>query len=134
MERPIPEPTPTTAPFWAALREHRLCMQYSPSSDRYIFYPRVLAPGTLADDLEWREVSGRGVVYTFTVATRPTAPAWEDALPQLLAVVELDEGPRLPTELVDVAPEDIRVGLRVRAVYEDRLDEGVTMLRFAPLR
>jgi uncharacterized OB-fold protein len=134
MERPIPEPTPMTAPFWAALREHRLCLQYSPSSDRYIFYPRVLAPGTLADDLEWRELSGRGVVYTFTVATRPTAPAWEDAGPQLLAVVELDEGPRLPTELVDVAPEDIRIGMRVRAVYDDHPDEGVTMLRFAPLQ
>ena len=134
MERPIPEPTPMTAPFWAALREHRLCLQYSPSSDRYVFYPRMLAPGTLADDLEWRELSGRGVVYTFTVATRPTAPAWEDALPQLLAVVELDEGPRLPTELVEVAPEDIRVGMRVRAVYDDVPDEGVTMLRFAPLR
>jgi uncharacterized OB-fold protein len=134
MERPIPEPTPMTAPFWAALREHRLCLQYSPSSDRYVFYPRMLAPGTHADDLEWRELSGRGVVYTFTVATRPTAPAWEDALPQLLAVVELDEGPRLPTELVEVAPEDIRVGMRVRAVYDDVPDEGVTMLRFAPLR
>jgi uncharacterized protein len=133
MDRPIPEPTPTSAPFWAALREHRLCLQYSPSADRYVFYPRVLAPSTLADDLEWRELSGRGVVYTFTVATRATAPAWEDALPQLLAVVELDEGPRLPTELVDVDPEDIRVGMTVRAVYDDR-PEGVTMLRFAPVR
>jgi uncharacterized protein len=116
MDRPIAEPTPTSAPFWAALREHRLCLQYSPSSDRYVFYPRVLAPGTLADDLEWRELSGRGVVYTFTVATRATAPAWEDAVP----------------ELVDVAPEDIRVGMRVQAVYDDLRGEDVTMLRFAP--
>jgi uncharacterized OB-fold protein len=134
MQRPIPEPTPTSAPFWAALREHRLCLQYSPSSGRYVFYPRVLAPGTLADDLEWRELSGRGKVYTFAVATRATAPAWEDARPQLLAVVELDEGLRLPTELVGVTAEDIRVGMRVRAVYDDLLDEGVTLLKFAPVR
>jgi uncharacterized OB-fold protein len=132
MDRPVPEPTPVSAPFWAALREHRLSLQYSPSADRYVYYPRILAPGTLADDLEWRDVSGRGVVYTFTVATRPTAPMWADAVPQLLAVVELEEGPRVPTELVGVAPEDIRVGLPVRAVFEDVPGEAVTMLRFTP--
>jgi uncharacterized OB-fold protein len=132
MKPPLPEPTPTGAPFWAALREHRLSLQYSPSAGRFVFYPRVLAPGTLADDLEWRELSGLGVVYTYTVTTRPTAPMWADAVPQLLAVVELDEGPRIPTELVEVTPADIRVGLRVRAVFEDQADEEITLLKFAP--
>src|SRR5882762_2068808 len=98
MDKPLPFATHTTKPFWDALRQHKVRIQYSPSSDRWVFYPRVLAPGTLADDLEWREISGRGELYTYTVARRPTAPPWEDSLPQLLAVVEFDERPRVTTE------------------------------------
>jgi uncharacterized protein len=132
MDKPLPEPTPVTKPFWDGLREHKVKIQYSPSADRYIFYPRILAPGTLADDLEWREVSGAGTLYTFTVADRPTAPPWADALPQFLAIVELDEGPRLSTELVDADPDALRVGMRVKAVFNDYPEQDITLLRFAP--
>ena len=130
--RPIPEPTPVSQPFWDALREHRIRIQYSPSSAAYVFYPRTLAPGTLADDLEWREISGAGTLYTFTVAERPTAPPWADAVPQLLAVVEWDEGPRFSTELVGVDPADIRVGMRVLPVFCDEPDSDMTLLRYRP--
>jgi len=129
--KPLPEPTPTTKPFWDGLAEGRLLLQYSPSLDRYVYYPRLLAPGTLEDDLEWREVSGRGVVYTFTVADRPTAPQWADSVPQLLAMVDLAEGPRVPTELVGVEPGDVSIGLPVRAVF-DPVDDDITLLRFEP--
>ena len=132
MDKPMPEPTPVTKPFWDGLREHKVRIQYTPSADRYIFYPRILAPGTLADDLEWREVSGAGTLYTFTVADRPTAPPWADSLPQFLAIVELDEGPRLSSELVDVAPDALRVGMRVKAVFQDYPEQDITLLKFAP--
>jgi uncharacterized OB-fold protein len=130
--KPMPEPTPVTAPFWDALREHRIRIQYSPSSNRYVFYPRLLAPGTLADDLEWREISGRGVLYTFTISDRPTAPPWTDALPQLLAVVQWDEGPRFSTELVNVDPSELWVGMPVRPVFCDYPEHDVTLLRYEP--
>jgi len=130
--KPMPEPTPVTQPFWDALRRHTVVIQYSPSSDQYVFYPRVLAPGTLADDLEWREISGMGTLYTFTISDRPTAPPWADSLPQLLAVVEWDEGPRLSTEMVNVDPGDLFVGMRVKPVYCDYPDDGVTLLRYEP--
>jgi uncharacterized OB-fold protein len=130
MDKPMPEPTPVTRPFWDGLREHKIRIQYSPSAGRYVFYPRILAPGTLADDLEWREVSGAGTLYTFTVADRPTAPPWADALPQLLAIVELDEGPRLSSEMVDVDPGALHVGMRVKPVFHDYPDQDVTLLRF----
>lgn len=129
-QRPVPVPTPTTQPFWDALREHRIRIQYSPSSDSYVFYPRVRAPRTLADDLEWREISGRGTLYSYTVARRPVGPHFADAVPQLLAIVEWDEGPRFSTELVNVAPEDIGIGMRVRPVFIDH--DEVTMLRYEP--
>jgi uncharacterized OB-fold protein len=120
-----------TQPFWDGLREHKVRIQYSPSADRWIFYPRILAPGTLADDLEWREISGTGTLYTYTVARYPTAPPWADDVPQLLAVIELDEGPRFTSEVVDVAPEDIAVGARVRPVFCDVPGTDITLLRYA---
>ena len=129
---PLPEATPVSAPFWHALTEHRILVQYSASLGRYVFYPRTLAPGTLADDLQWREIDGAGSVYTFTVARRPTGPPWADSLPQILAVVEWDAGPRFSTELVDVDPADVRIGMRVSPVFCDIPGSGITLLRYRP--
>jgi uncharacterized protein len=130
MDLPIPQPTPITQPFWDGLHEDKLRIQYSPSSDAWIFYPRALAPGTLADDLEWREISGAGSVYTYTIGRAATSPAWADRLPQIIAVVEVDEGARIPTELVDIAPDDVKIGLRVVPVYEH--DGDKVLLKFKP--
>src|SRR5580692_3505461 len=135
-ERPMPVKTPTTAPFWDALAQHRIVIQYSPSSQSYVFYPRVRAPRTLADDLEWREISGMGTLYSYTVARRPVSPHFADAVPQLLAIVEWDEGPRVSTEMVLPAdradPADLRVGMRVRPVFFDYPEHDVTLLRYQP--
>ncbi|HMZ13955.1 MAG TPA: OB-fold domain-containing protein [Mycobacterium sp.] len=128
----MPIPTPTAKPFWDGLAEHRIRIQYSPSSDRYVFYPRVLAPGTLADDLHWREISGAASLYTFTVAYRPVAPHFAGDVPQILAVVQWDEGPRFSTEIVNADPADVHVGMRLRPVFFDYPEDGVTMLRYEP--
>ncbi|KHO20159.1 Zn-ribbon domain-containing OB-fold protein [Mycolicibacterium setense] len=132
--RPMPVKTPTSAPFWDALAQHRIVIQYSPSTRAYVFYPRVLAPRTLADDLEWREISGMGTLYSFTVARRPVGPHFADAVPQMPAIVEWDEGPRFSTEIVDVEPDELSVGMRVKPVFCDYPDAfagvGVTMLRY----
>ena len=130
--RPAPEPTPVSRPFWDALAQGRIRVQYSPSQGRYVFYPRTLAPGTLADDLEWREIDGAGTLYTFTVARRPTGPPWADAVPQLLAVVQWDAGPRISTELVDVDPIEIRIGMRVTPVFCARPEAAITVLKYRP--
>ena len=129
---PVPEPTPVSRRFWDGLAQHRILVQYSPSLQRYVFYPRTLAPGSLADDLEWREIDGAGMLYTFTVARRPTGPPWADAVPQLLAVVQWDAGPRISTELVEVDPSDIRIGMRVRPVLYDLPENVITLLKYRP--
>jgi len=129
---PVPEPTPVSQRFWDGLAQHRILVQFSPSLNRYVFYPRLLAPGTLADDLQWREIDGAGTLYTFTVARRPTGPPWVDAVPQLLAVVQWDAGPRISTELVDVDPGDIAIGMRVQPVFYDLPEAGITLLKYRP--
>ena len=130
--KPMPVKTPVSAPFWDALSEHRIRIQYSPSLGRHVFYPRILAPGTLADDLEWREISGLGKLYTFTIARKPVSPHFADSVPQLLAVVQWDEGPRVSTELVNVDPSEIHIGMRVKPGFFDYPDDDVTLLRYEP--
>ena len=130
-QRPTPQPIARTQPFWDALREHRVRIQYSPSSDQWVFYPRSHAPLTLADDLEWRDIAGTGTLYTYTIARRPTAAEFAGDEPQIIAVVQLDEGPRLTTTLVNVAEDAIAIGMRVRPVFED-VDGATTLLRYEP--
>jgi uncharacterized OB-fold protein len=77
-------------------------------------------------------IDGAGSLYTYTVARRPTGPPWAEKLPQLLAVVEWDVGPRVSTELADVEPDDIRIGMRVTPAFCDVPDAGVTLLRYRP--
>lgn len=130
--RPLPTPIDRTQPFWDGLRERKVRIQYSPSSDTWVFYPRSHAPLTLADDLEWRDISGEGTLYTYTIARRPTAPDFAGEEPQIIAVVELDEGPRLTSTLVNVEEDAISVGMRVRPVFEDVPETETTLLRYEP--
>jgi uncharacterized OB-fold protein len=130
VDKPVPEPTPVSAPYWDGLRDRKIRIQYSPSTDRYVFYPRVLAPGSLSDDLEWRTISGRATLYTFSVAAyRATAPPWADNLPQILAIGEWEEGVRFSTELVNVEAAQIAVGMPLRPVFVD-VAAGVTLLKY----
>ncbi len=130
--KPLPTPTPTSQPFWDALRAHEVRIQRCTACGKYVFYPRANCPFCLSHDLEWQRVSGNGTVYTFTVARRPTAPPFADEVPQKIAVVELEEGPRLTTTLVNVEPEAIKIGMAVKPVFDDIPGTEVTLLRYEP--
>ena len=130
---PLPTTIDRTQPFWDALREHKVKIQYSPSSDQWVFYPRSHAPLTLQPDLEWREISGEGKLYTYTIARRPTAPDFAGEESQIIAVVELDQGPRLTSTLVNVAEDQISIGMRVRPWFEDVPGTETTLLRYEPV-
>lgn len=131
MEKPLPMPTPVTQPFWDSLRERKVRLQVCEECSKFVHYPRGRCPHCLSDRLGWREVAGTGHVYTFTIARRPTAPQFQDEIPQKIAVVELDEGVRLTTTLVNVAEDSIKVGMRVRPYFDDQ-PNGVTLLRYEP--
>ncbi len=133
--KPLPIPTPTSEPYWTALREHRVAIQRCRACGHWVFYPRSNCTRCLSDDLAWTDIAGTGTLYTFTVTRRPTAPPFEDEMPQLIAVVELDEGPRLTTTLVNVEPEEIAIGMRVSPVFDDVVGADgaeVTLLRYEP--
>lgn len=129
--KPLPEPTAATKPFWDGAREHRLVIQRSKKTGRYVFYPRNVSPFGSGDELEWVEVSGRGTVYSYTIARRPTAPQWAQDVPYVVAIVELEEGPHLTTNVVGCPPDEVRVGMPVVASYADVTPE-VTLVCFQP--
>ena len=131
LPKPRPEPTPTSAPFWSALDDDQVRLQRCDACGAWVHYPRARCPRCLSDRLAWHDVSGHGTVLTFTVARQPTARPFSDEVPQLLAVVELDEGVRVTTTLVDVEPDAITVGMPVVPVFDHGAD-GVTLLRFRP--
>jgi len=129
---PIPVPTPETRPFWEAARRHELVLQHCAACKEYVFYPRALCPRCLGDGLEWRRLSGRGTLHTFTVVYRG-ARGFPLGPPYVIAIVELAEGARLMTNLVgiDADPARIRIGMPVEVVFED-VSADIALPRFRP--
>ena len=130
--RPLPVPTPTSKPYWENLNDERLVMQRCQECQIWIFYPRSHCPGCLGSDIEWAEVDGKGVLYTFTVARQPTSPHFRKEMPQILAVVELTNGVRLTTTLINVPEKSIEIGMKLRPVF-DHIETDRTLLRYEPL-
>jgi uncharacterized OB-fold protein len=127
--RPAPHPTPFSQPFWDAAGRGELRIQRCRACGRHVFYPRYNCPHCGAVDLEWVQASGRGSVYTYTVARRPTHPAFIGQEPYVIAIVELEEGPRLTTNIVGCAPEEVRIGLPVEVDFEDAGEFSIPLFR-----
>lgn len=131
-ELPAPEPpvTPESQRFWDATAEHRLLVPHCGDCDRSFWYPRTRCPlcGSMAVD--WRQASGRGVVYSHTIVRRGGG-AYRDAAPYVLAYVELEEGPRVMTNIVGCAPDDVRIGQAVEVEFHDT-GAGQALPRFRP--
>ena len=129
--KPLPDPGPVTQPFWDAAREHRLRIQRSKKTGRYVYYPRAVSPFGADDRLEWVDVSGHGTIWSYTVARRATAPQWEEDVPYVIAIVELAEGPHMTANIIDCDPNSVRVGMQVEATFVD-VTEQVTLVQFRP--
>jgi uncharacterized OB-fold protein len=131
LQKPLPVPTPTSRPFWDGLASGKVLLQQCGDCQGWVFYPRSRCSHCLSDRLEWREVSGRGTLYTFTIARSPTSPHFADEAPQRLAVVQLEQGVRLTTTLVNVADADIRIGMQLKP-YFDAVSADAVLLRYQP--
>jgi uncharacterized protein len=127
----VPQVTELTAPYWAAAREGRLVVQECRECRRLWHPPLYRCPHCHADAPGWRQVSGDGTVYTYSVVRHPTHYAFADKIPYVLAIVELAEGPRLVAALVGTEPGAVCVGQAVHAVFRE-VTEGVTLPYFEP--
>jgi|SRR5215472_5395786 len=128
----VPGFSDLTRPYWEQARQGRLVVQHCAACDRIWHPPLPACPGCQSARTGWREVSGDGTVYTFTVVTHPTHFAFADQVPYVVAIVELAEGPRLVTGITGCAPEAVRVGMPVRVCYQ-RVADDITLPCFEPV-
>lgn len=118
MSRMIMGTSKHAEPFWEATKEKKLLIQWCTHAEKPVHYPRELSPYSLEDTLEWREASGKAEVYAVTVVHRPTIPVAKGRVPYTVALVNLDEGVRMLTEIINCNPEDVKVGDKVQVAWE----------------
>ena len=131
--KPLPRPLnpELTRPFWEAAKRHELVMPRCTTCDHIFFYPREECPRCFSTTLEWTPVSGRGRLHSFTIVYQPANAAFRDEAPHVYAVVQLDEGPRLVSNVVQCDPESVRVDMPLVAVFDDVTPEW-TLVKFKP--
>lgn len=131
--KPAPVVQPWAQPFWDAAKEHRLILQYCRECDRAIHYPRVACPHCGAQELEWRPATGRGRVYSFTVVENNAPSAFLADMPYVVAVIDLEEGVRMLSNVVAADADELRCDMPVEVVFDD-VDERFTLPKFRPVR
>lgn len=132
-KKPLPkaENPELTKPYWEAIKRHELVMQRCRGCDRFIFYPREQCPFCFSQDLGYDPVSGRGRVHAYTVVYQPAHPGFNDDAPYVFALIQLDEGVRMISNVVGCDPKDVRVDMPVVATYDDITPEW-TLVKFKP--
>jgi uncharacterized OB-fold protein len=128
---PIPSVAPEIKPFWDGTKAGRLMLPRCPRCSFVIWYPRPFCPQCGQTPVNWFEATGLGVIYSFTIVRRGEG-AYRDTPPYTLAVVELEEGPRVLTNIIDSDPARLRIGDPVKAVFCDA-GESAALVRFRPL-
>lgn len=132
--KPLPEFRPETKPYWDAARNHELVIPRSKTTGEYFFYPRALSPGEdMTEDIEWVKASGKAKVWTYAIHHMGPTKAYKGEPPYVVALVETDEGVKMMTDIVDVDPHDVQVGMEVEVVFDDVTDE-VTLPKFKPVK
>ncbi|MEJ2132960.1 MAG: Zn-ribbon domain-containing OB-fold protein [Gammaproteobacteria bacterium] len=120
---PLPQPAEEALPFFEALNEKRLELPKCSRCGRLAYPPRAMCPACQSFDFEWVEVSGRGTVYSYVVTHQAIHPAYAGHTPFATVEVALEEGPRMTSNLVDVPPDAIEIGMTVQVVFEKVSDE-----------
>jgi len=135
-DRPLPELNSLTRPFWDYCKTHELRMQFCTLCGSWVWYPKAWCPKCgRREGLEWRRLSGRGSVYSFTVIRQviDNAPSFSKDVPFVIALIELEEGPRLYSNLTGAKPEDVAIGDKAE-VYFDDVTAEVSLPKFRKLQ
>ena len=127
--KPVPAIDPDSAPYWDGAKDGKLMIQRCNATGQTFLYSRQLVPGVVESEVEWIEASGRGTIYSFTVARRPAGAAFQGDFPYVIVSVELDEGARVMSNLVTDDPDSVAIGQPVVVIF-DRVSEDLTIPKF----
>ena len=129
--KPIPVPTRETQPYWDGCKQHELRIQQCTACGHSQFYPRLYCTACMSERVEWVKASGRGTVLSFTIVYRPVTQAFAADVPYVVALITLDEGPQLMSNVVGCAPETVHIGMPVEVTFEDWTEE-ISVPKFKP--
>jgi uncharacterized OB-fold protein len=122
MTKPLPEVQPWSQKFWDGTKQGKLLIQICKDCNSKIFYPRKYCPECWSGNLDWIEASGKGKIYTFSTAFSMVEPRFMDELPYTIAYVDLDEGIRLMSRIVESDLKNIKIGMDVEVIFFQRGD------------
>ena len=130
-KRPLPVSQPEWDFYWEKAKAHELWIMRCDDCNQAYFYPRAICPNCFSRNTRWVQSSGKGTLYSFAIVHRAPTRAFE--APYIAAYVELEDGVRLPTNLIDVEPEpeNVKIGMPVEVVYEEA-SETITLPKFRP--
>jgi uncharacterized protein len=129
--KPLPIPQPEWDLYWEKTKQHELWLMRCKDCSKAYFYPRPICPNCFSRNTEWFQSSGRGTLYSFAIVHRAPNRAFE--APYIAAYVELEDGVRLPTNLIEIEPdpEKVKIGMSVEVVFEEA-SETITLPKFRP--
>lgn len=122
LQKPLPIPDGDSHVFWQGCNENKLLIQKCNDCHTHIFYPRSLCPHCFSEQVEWVESSGKGKIYSYTIARRGGGPAFKDDVPYVVALIELEEGVRMFSNVIHINVEDVRCDMSVEVVFEEEGD------------
>ncbi len=129
----FPRPSPETAVYWDACRNHQLMIQQCNSCHHYQFYPRIMCTECMSPDVKWIAASGEAEIVSFTIVRRPVSKAYADEVPYAVGLVKLAEGPTMMSNIVECDIENIKIGTQVEVLFEDWSEE-ISIPKFRPVK
>jgi uncharacterized protein len=127
--KPLPKSSPWSQFFWDNTKKRKLMIQQCEDCGKFIFYPKLVCPFCLSSNLRWVESSGKGKIYSFTIVNK--YPPTGFSVPYVVAIVDLEEGVKLCTNIVNYKTEKLRCDMDVEVVFEDVTNE-ITLPKFQP--
>ncbi|MDP6514678.1 MAG: OB-fold domain-containing protein, partial [SAR202 cluster bacterium] len=119
--------------YWEKAKAHELWLRNCDDCGTPYFYPRDISPCCFSKNTSWVQASGKATLFTFAIVHRPPHPGFREIAPYVTAVVELEEGPKFPTNIVidDPTPENLQIGMALEVTYDD-VTEEITLPKFKP--
>ena len=126
--RPIPPDDPDLDPFWQGCKRREFMLQHCKSCGKYIWHPRMFCGNCQSSDLEWVKSNGTGTVYSYTTVYQAAHSFFRDRVPYVVAYVRMDEGVQVMSNLIDVDPAKVEIGMPVEVTFEDVTEEFAVYL------
>lgn len=130
---PTPVPNAESREFWEGCQRGELLVQRCSSCQKLRYFPRPACPRCGSEEYTWHKASGKGTLYSYAIIHPPTLPAFKDKVPYPVILVELAEGVRMVSNIVDCKNEELRIGMPLEVVFE-KINEGLTLPKFRPAR